>query len=300
MARQERLATGATCRLRLAADRAQPAALPDRRRRTSSCRWASAAAAAARQAAAGSRAANCSSCSASAYCARPAARPDVRRRAAARGDRGRPRQQPVGDPRRRADRRARLRHRRGCLRARSAPPTRSSARPSSWSPTTPRSPSRSSGPSRSATAGPPPRSCAADVGEDGQVHARGVRGPRPGRPAAAAAPTSPRRARRSATGSRLGLEPRPHRRAGPMTGPDAQRSRQPANGADRRCVRRRGRRRHGSARAARRHVHVAPGELVARRRPLRARARPPCSTWSAAWTARPRRGLVVAGQRRDR
>ena len=88
-------------RLRLAADGAQPAAVPDRGCRTWSCRWSSTAGSGGVDAgarAAGPRRAR-----------RPRdapARSPVRRRAAAGGDRGRARERPERRPRRRADRRA--------------------------------------------------------------------------------------------------------------------------------------------------------------------------------------------------
>ena len=108
-------------RLRLAADVAQPAAVPDRARRTSPCRWSSTAMSAADRDAFARELLDAGRPGRS---GRPPAGADVRRGAAARRHRGRAGQPARGPARRRADRRARHRDRAPDLRPVPAPQPR--------------------------------------------------------------------------------------------------------------------------------------------------------------------------------
>ena len=207
-------------RLRLAADLAQPAAVPDRRAERRAADAARRAAGPGDAPAPGRRTARAAR---RRRLPRPPAGPDVRRRAAAGRDRGRAGQRP----------------------ARCCSPT---SPPASWT-RPPRAEvfgalrgatselgvdrrdrhprpggvrGRCAAPSRSATAAPAPRSAGARrTGDDGEHgHRAGVRGAGPGRPAAAAArdDRSPRPARPGTAGSGA----RPHRRLAGPPGADHQ------------------------------------------------------------------------------
>ena len=177
-------------RLRVAAVHRQPRALPDRRRRTSTCPSGSPAPAPRRSAQRADGAAASSSASPTPAGGRPG---DLTGgAAAAAGDRGRPGQRAAGAVLRRADRRPRHRRVARGLRRPAAGQRRPSAPPSSSSPTTPpcagevrRTVAIRDGRTASETLRRRPASAARPHGAG-----RGVRRARPGRPAAAAAATS--------------------------------------------------------------------------------------------------------------